>query len=215
MSKMEEKMSAKQDGLLQSLYDHYEYLAPIYSQKLYKGLKNLNYTRDDIEQELKIKIYTIIRDFIIKRMVKKIETDKPMNLLNYISSSCSRALVDLIRKDNQVGIKSDIVDVCEYDFVNYTEFDDFNDTSFLNGGNKVVLNGVDVLAGLNEQEQEIVKLFLKGYKYREIVEIYDDLPIEPRAIIVRQRKYWMKNKDQMTSFRNHKFSCVAKSLNSV
>lgn len=162
------------------LFQRYEYLAEMYAQKLYK-FENLGLEREDIVQELKLKIFTSIKSYV-KRWKEYRETGigKPVPLIFYLQTSLNNKLKDLMQKITKESVKISI----QRNEFDYGFSEDFTKIDFDN--KEIVVRGVDFFEGLGEYEKSAFSLYLKGYPLKIINKVYRNRIEEPSVFIRKQ-----------------------------
>lgn len=176
------------------LYGRYEYLAKKYANKLY-SYSELSYEYEDLLQEFKIKIFTSIKSYGKRWSKYKSEGyAKPVPLKYYLESACSNKTKDFMKYIQKENYKVRIDDIdydfgCESDTVISPEY------------NKFVLNGIDLLEGLQGMNKVVFSLYLKGCSNKIISKVYknstqtksiimaDEDPFTPNEIIEFHKEF--------------------------
>jgi len=150
---------------------------------LYENLKHLifstifNYTKNDeeikdISQDIWIKIYENINKY------------EGGNFIAWIITMCNRTCIDRYRRTKTNRQHYNTSDINKYDFFDNTNFFE-NKYSTKNLLHSEILNSVSTL---NEIEQDLVLLKIKGLKYREIA--------------------LLTNSNRFTTYNQHKASII-------
>lgn len=163
------------------LYQKYEYLAEIYANKLF-NTNSIGMDRDDIVQELKLKIFTSIKGYG-KRWSEYQKTGnyKPVPIEYYLKAALNNKLKDMvddINKDvNQFPLS---IQTTNFDYgVGQTELNIMNFEK-----REVVIGGVDILKGLKDKERDAFCLYLKGHSLPRIEKLFKD-KIQNISIIIK------------------------------
>lgn len=173
------------------LYDRHEYLADVYSRKVW-GYEKLGITRDDIVQEMKAKIWRSV-ELWWKKMIKYYKTnrEKPTPLEFYIRSALANHIKDVsksVTRNNSLFDKVDNVDISCWS----------GEESVLTNINDFKINGIDLLHGLSPCEKVLYRLYLKGNSMTKIVEKYKGVRREDLKILVeKQRDFLEVYKDDL------------------
>lgn len=167
----------------QYFYEKYEYLAYRYANHIY-DIQYLGFEKEDLIQELKLKIYTSIGKFGVKwANYRKTGLCKPVPLVKYLESCMNMKLRDYIKyiqkmRNSDFAFRSCLEDVDFGRDVEYSEID------FLK--KQVVIKGIDILQGLNKEEKQVFSLHLKGYSKTEIKKIFSNKSIDTSLTIDNQ-----------------------------
>jgi len=170
------------------IYHRYEYLANIYASKLY-NYELLGMERQDIVQELKLKVFTTIVSYG-KRWKDYKETGryKPIPLLYYLQRAINNKLKDMMRHiTDQSKIRGISIQSTNFDYGNNFS----NDYTIIDFKNKEVLvKGVDLLDGLDKYKSNIFCLYLKGFPIKTISKAFrkEDVSTVIREQVVKLQK---------------------------
>jgi hypothetical protein len=179
---------------LEQLFLKYEFLVHSYSNKAF-NIDVLGLERDDVTQELRVKLYTSILSYL-KRWKSYRETGKgkPVPMYYYLRTCLSSYINDLIKK----VIKAQEVFVRPGTGTTYADYGSHNPNSVqidLGRAKVAVINGVDLFQGLRGDAKAIWALHLKGYDERNILKIvqtrFEANNIDPNwveMIITSQRR---------------------------
>lgn len=150
---------------IEKLYDRYAYLADYYARKVFNE-GNISLEREDIEQELRIKIWTSIQSYVKRwKEYKLTGRMKPIPIEFYLKTALINKTKDFIRDINRVeniplsSMNFDFgTDECpiEIDFLN----------------KKVKIGYTDILEGIPNEEKKIIILYIKGFSMSKIDKIY-------------------------------------------
>lgn len=166
---------------IDKLYKKYEYLAGIYSSKVF-NLQSISYEKEDIKQDFKLKLFsaivTYVRQFDLFLQGKRY---RPMPLEVYLKLAMSNFLKDVIKKMNTSKFNNwhsyTSIEREDFDFSIFTEnqneeiVDEIVNFKISSYRDDLTLpiNGVDILHGLEQKEHRIAFiLFLRGYKLKVI-----------------------------------------------
>lgn len=179
------------------LYKKYEYLAYLYSYKLFY-IERLGYEKADLVQELKLKVYTSILMYLKKwKYYKKTGLVKPVPLKFYIKTALVNKIKDLIG-----SIKREVVitDLEGFDVGTESEFDLSNVE--LKERVAVVYN-VDILEGLNIVEKECFCRYLRGAEVEEIASVFkNNIDAD---LVIRKHLEWLQAEYKDTIVNNKRF----------
>lgn len=155
------------------LYKKHEYLAEYYASKIFNE-KNISMEREDVVQELKLKIWTSIQTYLDKwKEYRATGNMKPMPLKFYLKTSLINKRKDFI-KDINKSINIPMSNI-EFDY----GVEDFNiDIDYLN--KKIVVDHVDILDGISLEERKFFMLYIKGLPISKINKIYKG-NLDPRV----------------------------------
>ncbi len=161
------------------LFHRYEYLAEIYANKLW-DIGNLGLEREDIVQELKLKIFTAIRSYARRwKEWRKTGLYKPIPLVYYLQTSLNNKLKDLMgeisKESNKISIQRN---ECDFGFNGNGEL-----TKIDFENKEIVVRGVDFLEGLDRFGKSAFSLYLKGYPMKIINQVYKHKIEDPSALI--------------------------------
>ena len=152
-------------SMTEKLYLKYEYLAKKYAG-LISSYELLSFTREDLEQEFRIKIFTTIKKYGVRwGKYRRGEISKPVALKYYIETACSNKRKDFMKYIEREGGKVYIDDI-NYDF-------GVEEGSIIAPeSNTFIVRDVDVLEGLEGIERSIFSLFVRGYDKRALARVY-------------------------------------------
>lgn len=164
-------------------YKRYAYLAKKYANTLYQ-YEELSYEYSDLVQEFSIKIYTSIKAYGRRYLSYLRGKDtKPVRLKYYLECACRNKANDLIQAIKREGNKVRI------DEINY-DFGVESETIVSPEENNFVINGVDLLTGLQGKERMVFAFYLKGYNKNFLNKVYKNKASE---VIERQKRYLISN----------------------
>ncbi|HPI18733.1 MAG TPA: hypothetical protein PKY56_00045 [Candidatus Kapabacteria bacterium] len=153
----------EQSKELTELYERYEYLAVIYSNRI-NNIGKLGFDKQDLIQELRLKIWQSLIAYK-KKVTEYNKTGKfrPVPLLYYIKCGIVNKLRDYIsniEKEPHINYGDFTFDIgkesnCELDWMR----------------KKIIVNDIDLLDGLSEREKPIFCMYLKGYTIGRIKQI--------------------------------------------
>jgi RNA polymerase sigma factor (sigma-70 family) len=150
---------------IQSLYERHSHLAEYYARKIFNE-GNISLEREDIEQELRIKIWTSIQSYV-KRWseYKKTGRMKPMPLEFYLKTALINKSKDFIKEIN----KSVNIPLSSIEF-DYGQDECPIEIDFLN--KKIKIGHTDILEDLSIEEKKIIILYIKGFSMSKISKMY-------------------------------------------
>lgn len=174
----------------EQLYLKYEYLAKKYVSQIC-SYECLAFTREDLEQEFKIKIFTSIRSYG-KRWgaYRRGEAKKPVALRYYLETACANKRKDFMKYIERENIKTSI-DEIDYDF-------GVEDRSYISPEtNEFIIRDINVLEHLTGMERTVFSMFVRGYDMRTLTRIISNKVNNNRSeakslvnmIIENQRQY--------------------------
>ena len=180
-------------------YKRYAYLAKKYANTLYQ-YEELSYEYDDLLQEFRIKIFTSIKAYGRRYLAyMRGQDSKPVRLKYYLECACRNKANDLIkaikRENNKVRI----------DEINY-DFGTMDESAVNPEENQFVINGVDLLVGLEGKERMVFIFYLKGYNKNFLNKVYKNKASE---VIENQKRYLISNyasdlRQSVQSFETYK-----------
>lgn len=178
------------------LYKRYAYLADIYANKLFNS-NSIGMDKDDIAQELRLKIITSIRSYG-KRWAeyKKTGFYKPVPIKFYIQTAMNNKLKDMVDQINKdINNYSLSIEDNNFDFGVCS-----NELSVLkfSGANKEVnVCGVDLLQGLVGREKDAFCMYLKGHPMKTIEKVFKGQVQEVSVLIRNQVSILSKYKNEL------------------
>lgn len=167
--------------VVDKLFEQYQHLAQVYASKVF-SYENIGLEREDIVQELSIKIYQSILAYSEKWMrYKSGEEKKPVPLQAYIMTALSNKVLDITKLIDRQGMTTPMSEVdFDYGVEDSTRIDAER--------NEFILNGVDVLEGLCGKERTMFIMFIRGHKggtlskvcpkYKEVIERHRTMLVE-------------------------------------
>ena len=150
---------------LEKFYERHEHLAQYYASKIWNE-HNIGMEREDLVQELKLKLWTSIQAYM-KRWKEYKDTgyNKPMQMEFYLRTALSNKCRDFIRKINEATI----VPMSQVDFDHGK--DDFNmEFDFKN--KKLIIGQMDVMENWCLEDKKLFMLYFKGLSLAKIKKIY-------------------------------------------
>ena len=143
--------------VVDKLFEQYQHLAQVYASKVF-SYENIGLEKEDIVQELSIKIYQSILAYSEKWMrYKSGEEKKPVPLQAYIMTALSNKVLDITKLIDRQGVTTPMSEV-DFDY-------GVEDTTRIDAErNEFILNGVDVLEGLCGRERTMFIMFIRGHK---------------------------------------------------
>jgi len=158
-------MAKNSNSISEKIYARYEYLAKKYASKIFQ-YEQLSYEEEDLVQEFRIKIWTSIKSYG-RRWAKyrRDEATRPVPIRYYLEAACSNKMRDFIKYIGRENYKTRI------DEINY-DYGIEEETNIKPEENKFIINGIDLLEGLEGKEKIIFSLFLKGYNKTFLNKVY-------------------------------------------
>lgn len=183
----------------EQLFHKYEYLVYSYSAKLY-NLNFISYEIEDVNQELRIKLYHSIIAYG-RRWNEYLEGKKtpPVKIKYYLKAALGNHINDLITKITREG-KHQVTSTSSGDTGLSFDVGEYNpNRSEINlDRNKAVINDIDLFAGLTcPIERGIFSLYLRGKKLKDIRKIKFGKRISVTNVINKQIRYLSKHKDSL------------------
>ncbi len=165
-------MSQRTPSHVEKFYLQYEHMANAYAGTIFNYERH-GYERQDIVQELKIKIYNSIIAYA-KKWAEYRETGryKPVPIKFYIQSALVNRTKDFIKEFNNDTVESADKLSIESDSFDYSIYTDIDSTIDLD---KCIcqINGVDLFEGIeNDMERRCFALYIKGYTITKLKVIF-------------------------------------------
>jgi hypothetical protein len=218
-----------QKSKIEHFYLKYEYLATIYANKVF-NFERASLERQDIEQEMRIKIYKSILGYARQwQEYRETGLRKPVPMEIWIRSTLSRKLIDFIKLFNYDRVENQ----------NKLSFDNedgvdigFNDTSSLIFESisvvekklvkkgveikfyetivddvdslKCELNGVNLIDGLVGDRKKCYSMYCYGAKIGELTDAFPEIDV-PFFIENWNRRLRSKHKDELLDYENKMF----------
>ena len=177
-------------SITEQLYLKYEYIAKRYAGQI-NSYECLAFTKEDLEQEFKIKIFTSIKSYG-KRWgaYRRGEAKKPVALRYYLETACANKRKDFMKYIERENVKCSIDDI-NYDF-------GIEDRSFISPEtNEFIVRDINLLEHLEGIEKTIFSMFVRGYDMRTLARIFSakvnntksEAKEEVKVIIETQKQY--------------------------
>ena len=101
----------KPKNKIEQIYFRYEFLVEIYSTKLW-NTKKIGLERDDIKQELRLKLWTAIQSYLKKmKGWKQGLNSKPIPIKFFLMSVMNNKIIDFIKEIDAENFNLDITEV--------------------------------------------------------------------------------------------------------
>ena len=155
-------MPVRNPKMIEKIYLRYEYLANNYASQIF-NFERSGYERQDIVQELKIKIYNAIMAYINKwEEYRKTGRYKPVPIMYYIKTALVNRTKDFIRELNYETVENSDKLSIQRDNFDYSVQHNIDSNIDLN---KCIceINGIDLLQGLDWLEKRCFVLHIKGF----------------------------------------------------
>lgn len=151
------------------LFDKHKDLVKLFLYKLdEKSLGKISFERKDLEQELNIRLYLAIKAFIKKYFNE--QEDGFGNIRNFLFISL---------KNSTTGFLKKIIKVQDLKFIDLFDFEDDINLSYEDkqqmakiSKTSCMFEGINVFQFLNNKERKIFRMYLNGYKAKEISKKY-------------------------------------------
>lgn len=175
----------RQQSAALRLYNKYQYLAAVYANKIYNH-DHIGMDYDDVVQEFKMKIWHSIIKFGKRwRIYRETGNFKPVPLEFFLRGNLSRLIIDMTKRINSFYIDRNgekqerIKGVCSMQEIGFDmgrEIDPMTTIDFNN--KKLIVNGIDLLRGLDEGGKKAFILYIKGHTFKNIKNLSRDV-IDP------------------------------------
>jgi hypothetical protein len=188
------------------LFNRYSYLAYEYSKKI-NNVEKISLTKEDISQELLIKLHMSILAYGRRwSEYKATGRRKPVPLIYWLKSTLNNRLKDFYKRiqeenyldtiggdeDNiDVGYKSDFEELNTFDYKTHN----------------YVINGVNILDGLGSKERIMFSLFIQGKDKKELNKIFSKHFNSNEVIKNQIEKLTKKSELKERYFSNNSFIC--------
>lgn len=150
------------------LYLRYEYLASRYASRIF-SYHELSFEYEDLLQEFRQKIFTSIKAYGRRWSFYRTNGyNKPVPIKYYLEAACANMARDFMKLITRENHKMRIDDL-NYDY----GYEDTS-TSVNLESNQFMLNGVDLLDGLDAEQRFIFSSYLKGYPKQKIAIVYSN-----------------------------------------
>lgn len=150
---------------IEIFYHRHSHLAEYYASKIFNE-DNISMEKEDIVQELRLKLWTSIKSYIEKwQEWKETNRMKPVPLPFYLKTAMINRSKDFIREINKVKT----IPMSQINF-DYGQEDFPIEVDFLN--NKLMVGVTDVLESLSRDEKKFFMLYFKGFTISKINRIY-------------------------------------------
>ena len=184
---------------IESLYGKYEYMAAIYASKIF-NFERYGYEKEDIVQELRIKIYTSIISYAEKwAEYKRTNRYKPVPIKFYIKAAMVNKVKDFIKLFNMEQVENiDKVSI-QADGFDHSQFNTIESNLDIN--NCVCeINGVDLFEGLHGRKKQAFALFLKGFTIPELNERFTKIDV--MTVVTRQIEFIRTKREELLDYKN-------------
>lgn len=192
---------------VEKIYLRYEPLASTYAAQIF-NYERSSYERQDIVQELKIKIYTSILAYGKKwTEYRRTGRYKPVPIEFYIKSALVNRTKDFIREFNYETVENaDKISVQRNSF----------DYSFQHGADSSIdlnhcvceINGVDLLEGLEGNQKRCFVLYIKGFTITKLRKMFSQ-QFNAEMVIQNQIKLLQEKKEILMTFDEVKYEMYA------
>lgn len=197
-------MSRSQDKITQ-YYNRYCYLSNEYANKVF-NYSNSGYEKDDIVQEMNIKVYMSIVGYA-KQWKEYRETGqrKPAPMEFWIRTALANKVKDFIRKFN-------LVNVHNAEKISIGEEDNSVDVGIFSTAESVIdlekniciINGVDLLGKLKGDRKQCYIKYLAGYTITALAKEYENINV--KNLIEKYNQYLAEHqKRNLFDFRVQRF----------
>jgi hypothetical protein len=188
---MEGTTRTQQESRINKLFKKYDYLCKIYANKVY-DVHVLAYEKEDIIQELRIKLYNSIIAYGRRwSEYKRTGRYKPVPLVYHLRLSLINRVKDFIKyvnrsKDMFVGMEALTYDkgICVSSTINPSK-------------NQYIVNDINLLDGLNKVEKPAYILHMKGFEMRKIKAVFKGKLVDVESIINTHTQRLSSMKDEL------------------
>jgi hypothetical protein len=183
---------------IEKFYLRYEHLASTYASQIFNFERN-GYERQDVVQELRIKIYNSIIAYC-KKWTEYRATGryKPVPIEFYIKTALVNRTKDFIREFNYETVENcDKISIQRHSF-DYAEQHMVDSDIDLN---KCVceINGVDLMKDLTGNQRKCFSLYIKGFTITKLKSMFSK-QFNAELVIQNQIKYLRTQKETLMSF---------------
>ena len=198
-------------------YDKYKHLAEIYANRVF-NYERTGMTKEDIVQEMRIKIYTSILGFArqwksykdsLKRYPEGVR--KPAPIEYWLRSALVRKVLEFTRifnqesieNQNKISIFESSMDIGTFstaytetsieitNFFNKDEQKYKYDVKFNDDNPMCIINGIDVLFGLKGERRKCFCMFVHGFAVRELISVFPDIDVKS---FVERHSLFLRNR---------------------
>lgn len=190
---------------IEILYDRYEYMAAVYANKIF-NFERHGYEKDDIIQELRIKIYTSIVAYSEKWLeFKKTGRYKPVPIVFYIKAAMVNKNKDFIKLFNASSVENVEKISVQNDGFDYSTYSTLESNIDLN--NCVCeINGINLFQSLRGRKKQIFALYLKGFTVIELDFMFSKIDVP--TLIKNQTDLIKNKKEQLLDYNNSSYTVV-------
>ncbi len=151
------------------LFDKYEHLIYKYARKV--QIFDASYEMEDVEQEMRLKLYSGLISYG-KRWLEYQRTQryKPIPLIYYLKTVLGNKVIDFIKKQNSLPVTHTTVSIerDSFDFGKSVNF--YTEVDF--SQKVIVVNGVDLLGGMDDIEKSCLCMYLKGFPKHKVRKVF-------------------------------------------
>jgi hypothetical protein len=174
----------------EKLFHKYEHLAKFYAKKLFNEHR-IGMAQEDLEQEFRLKLFEVILAY--GRSLNRFDDTgdrKPIPLKFYIKSSLNKFKTDFIAKieSERSRVVESSIHTVSFDYSTFN--DNIIKLDYLKG--EFVINGFNLLQGLEGKHKWAFILFCKGFDIDRLTAIFG-ADFNVKKIITNQRKFLKSN----------------------
>ena len=166
-------------------FERYLYLAEAYATKVW-SVEKIGMEREDVIQELRLKIWHAIPEFIKRWKAYREEGEaKPVPMKYYIINVLNNKINDIIRRVKREE-KNLLMSTVNFDFGVSVE------DTFIDLGSKekqAIIKGVDFFIGLEGDERKAFCFYLKGHRVKTIEKLLKGKVKNVSEVIRKQVRY--------------------------
>lgn len=187
---------------IEDMVKKYDHLVIHYAKQILLN-KELGLEREDIEQELRIKLYISLAKYSEKwKKFKETGQNKPIDVSVFLKSALKNKVTDIIRSLNAQKHKHEEFASFSSTDISYYSTATSN-INFEKGSEIFIINGVDVLINLRGLKREAYILYIKGFTVRELQKQFQSIDIE--ELIERQRLRLEEKRETLLDYSEQTF----------
>jgi len=154
-------------------YNRYEYKAKNVARTIWEA-EAIGYTKEDIEQEFRMKLWSAIISFLKNwKEYKNGNAPRQVPMPFYLDRVLDNKKKDIIKRITREKQLRSTSSASDFDFGSNK---DCRDTLIDFETKEAVLDGIDILIGLSDREKGAFLKFLRGHKMGTIQKLYKDIP---------------------------------------
>jgi len=196
-------LSSKNPKNVEKFYLRYEPMATYYASKIF-NYERSGYEKQDIVQELRIKIYTSIIAYC-KKYTKYQKTKRypPVPIEFYIKTALVNRTKDFIKEFNYETVENaDKISIQSNSFDFSTQYE--IDSNINLNKNVCEINGVNLLQGLEGHRKGCFILYIKGYTITKLKKMFEH-HFNAEIVIQNQIKFLKEKSEQLMVFDEKRY----------